>query len=295
MAERWKPNNRKEYFYVNLSCADPKSDTWLNTDIDENRWENGNCFKTKEEAEYAAIKVKELLLSLHPEVATHQKLTAEVFDRPDCPEWAKVAMVNGYGFCLMMDGIPHGSPEDGYIAYGKKTEVMQTWGVFSLKDDNGKFYYVERPEKRVNWDEIEEILCNSTLTFKEIKQELPDWCKEGEWVWSDGDYYEVIETGAYWFRTSRNSYTGLWGANILPQFSQARLRPYNAEEMRVLVGKVIENDEYCYVVQSYDKNLCAVKMDIGWVYAWYLVKHGYTIDGNPCGVLEHLEDGEWVK
>jgi hypothetical protein len=86
MAERWKPNNGEKYFYVNLQYGEPRRDTWLNADLDENRWENGDCFKTKQEAEYAANKVKDLLLSLHPEVATLPKLTAEIFDRPDCPK-----------------------------------------------------------------------------------------------------------------------------------------------------------------------------------------------------------------
>lgn len=293
MSERWKPNNRKEYFYVNISCADPKSDTWLNTDLDENRWKNGNCFKTKEEAEYAAIKVKDLLLRLQPEVAKLPKLTAEVFDRPDCQEWAKYAAVDKDGtarFHAEEPTLPTVLDGEWWCSTGNDTFIT---GEFDASDWQNSL--IERPKKSVNWDEVEEILCNSTLTFKEIKQELPDWCKVGERVWSDGDYYEVIETGADWFRTSRNGDTGLWGANILPQFSQARLRPYNAEEMRGLVGKVISHQLDAYLCVGFHRGNETVDYGPYRHTEQDLLKTGATIDGKPCGVLEHFVDGEWVK
>lgn len=63
-AGRWKPEKGEDYFFFNDELY-PIENQW-----DENGWaigryEAGNCFKTEKEAEAAAEKVKELLLSLH--------------------------------------------------------------------------------------------------------------------------------------------------------------------------------------------------------------------------------------
>lgn len=274
MAERWKPNYEEEYFYVDLLCAGPQRVTWTNHDIDKKMWENGNCFKTEPEAEAAAEKVKALLLSLHSEPVTDcnqlPKLTAEVFDRPDCPVWAQYAAVSKFGRLTFFEGKP----------------VLGNNSFLPLGQNHTTKLYRNEPG---SWDATD---WQNSLIERPAK--LPDWCKVGQWVYlcnctysrivSINDCHVNLENG---ISVGKNS--------IHEEMVPARLRPYDEEEMRGLVGKVIENGAYCYVVQSYDKNLCAVKMDIGWVYAEYLVKHGYTIDGNPCGILEHLEDGEWVK
>lgn len=45
-------------------------------------------------------------------VPQYPKLTADVFNRPDCPEWAKIAVVN-------CDGSAHwGTYENAYISLG---------------------------------------------------------------------------------------------------------------------------------------------------------------------------------
>lgn len=66
MTERWKPKWGEKYWYVD-STIDHDSDLWEWEDFgfDSHRYESGNCFRTEEEAETAAEKVKALLLDLH--------------------------------------------------------------------------------------------------------------------------------------------------------------------------------------------------------------------------------------
>ena len=274
MSKRWQPEKGEEYWNVNDFAAIQKI-VWRDDKFDRDFYEIGNCFKTAAEAKAAADKFRELLLSLHDEPVTNcnqlPKLTAEVFDRPDCPEWAKCAMVNGWGNCLLLDGVPHGTPETGYMGYNRKTQPMQKWGIFDSKDDNGKFYYVERPAK------------------------LPDWCKVGEWCYCLDDlgndkYFKITEIkGEYLYGDD-------WDVSV-SFVKQARLRPYNADEMRGLVGKILErSDGSRNLLTDYNPE------GHGWVYVNYgcqtaedLIIHEYTIDGNPCGVLEHLDNGEWKE
>lgn len=50
----WKPSNRnKAYFYITTS-GNVSSDCWGGEQFDEGRYELGNCYPTKEDAEFAA-------------------------------------------------------------------------------------------------------------------------------------------------------------------------------------------------------------------------------------------------
>lgn len=64
MTERWKPKRGEWYWYVE-SDIKPCEDSWGDFDLDVLRYEAGNCFRTEEEAEATAEKVKALLLDLH--------------------------------------------------------------------------------------------------------------------------------------------------------------------------------------------------------------------------------------
>ena len=129
MSERWKPKEGEEYYFFD-SASTIESERYEEDYIwDEGRIRMGNCFKTAAEAKAAAEKVKALLLSLQDNdknlqdniqdgvtntcqamdkgkenvekrlapLAIFHKLTTEVFDRPDCPEWAKYAAVDDDG------------------------------------------------------------------------------------------------------------------------------------------------------------------------------------------------------
>lgn len=53
----WKPDYRRKYFYVN-ECGGIMNSKWYDDSIDADRYEIGNCFQTKEEAEFALEKAK---------------------------------------------------------------------------------------------------------------------------------------------------------------------------------------------------------------------------------------------
>ncbi|MBO5681798.1 MAG: hypothetical protein J6T08_08820 [Lentisphaeria bacterium] len=123
---------------------------------------------------------------------------------------------------------------------------------------------------------------------------LPDWCKVGEWVYSipAQKYDKIIAIQDFRIVTREMKYTDDYidDGNVV----QARLRPYNAKEMRGLVGKVLEHDGNASLVIVYLGN-GLLRVGTKWVSAERLIEDGYTIDGKPCGKFEHLEDGEWKE
>ena len=77
---------------------------------------------------------------------------------------------------------------------------------------------------------------------------------------------------------------------------QAHIRPYNSEEMQLLVGTVIKYNKNGdrELVLSFHAEDNSVETNSGIVMEFTLLMD-YTINGHPCGVFEHLENGEWVK
>lgn len=57
---KWEPKEGDDYYYID-NDGDIWSDTWDECPIDDDRYDFGNCFKTKEEAEAAAERVKKAL------------------------------------------------------------------------------------------------------------------------------------------------------------------------------------------------------------------------------------------
>lgn len=51
----WKPEGNEKYFFVS-GCGVINSCKWINDTTDNGYYEIGNCFKTKEEAEFALEK-----------------------------------------------------------------------------------------------------------------------------------------------------------------------------------------------------------------------------------------------
>lgn len=129
--------------------------------------------------------------------------------------------------------------------------------------------------------------------------QLPDWCKVGEWVYLSNEEYDKIESiDGFGINLASGAFVNK--KYIHEEAVSARLRKYNAEEMKALVGKVVDKkDGDAFVVTAYtpeldSRKLSAVAIDDMWVTADDVLEY-YTINDSPCGKLEHLENGEWVQ
>lgn len=91
MTEKWKPKICEPYWFIDRD-GDVRYHLWTEWDSDNDKYDFGNCFRTKEEAEAAAEKVKALLLSLHePEAVNSQKTPIfESLQQEDCKKRAFV-------------------------------------------------------------------------------------------------------------------------------------------------------------------------------------------------------------
>lgn len=201
------------------------------------------------------------------------KLTAEVFGRPDCPEWAKWVAVD-------LDG-------SAYF-YGKKpSHTAAKWHPVTARECKWIDRLVFDP---TDWQ-------NSLI---ERPARLPKWCKVGGYGYAyDSGYFKIIEIidggknlKVEWIKEGVQG--TVFGCNIKCK-KQSRLRPYNDIEMRGLVGKVICTCEgKAFMVIAYADG----EVSFGEVLhtAEDLVFDMYKFqDGSPCGKLEHLENGEWVE
>lgn len=273
--ERWKPGYSEAYYYVDSDLS-VVAEYWDGDSyMDKSHYGNYNCFKTEAEAKVVAEKFKKLLKTIHdrseqPTKVEHLlKLTTEVFDRPDCPKWAKFAVVDADGTAM---------------CYGKRP-------IFNIH--NNKWY----PDCTDCCNQIIEGEYDSSdwqNSLIERPTKLPEWCKVGEWcygldIYGKGKYFKIIKI--------QNNYVYGDECCVKSLFvSQARIRPYNSDEMRSLIGKVIEHDNLFILVTYYDGRDNDITLNGYVADAKRLLNEGFTIDGKPCGVLEHLnEDGEWVE
>lgn len=275
MSERWKPENGERYWIIAFS--EVVQSTWRADIADLGRWQVGNCFKTKEEAVTALKKITSLLLSLHePVTECNQlpKLTMDVFDRPDCPDWAKYAAVDESGHAYWYSSLP-------------KNEIYSLTHQCVWHNESKHFKIISGKFDASDWK-------NSLI---ERPAKLPEWCKVGEWVWATAfkTYFKVDEVDAL-FVGGKSVSGGDYSVKI-ENVRQARLRPYNAEEMKALVGTVIEKGPSMHIVTGFENvfdNECMVHAN-GCLYGANDLLRQFTIDGSPCGVPEHLENGEWVE
>ena len=300
MNERWKPMKGETYWVVGRDATVHKF-KWSSDGYDSDNYDIGNCFKTKEEAQAAAEKVKTLLLSLHdndtaasfsipdtvpkievddrgvvldlkPLPDTLPKLTAEVFNRQDCPEDAKIAIVN----------------QDGSACFGSFATAKPAYGFWYGKGD-GKWFILLGKWDASDWQ-------TSLVERPVTETKLPEWCKVGEWC-----YYLDDDWNGKYFKITKIKDNYIYGEDWdidYHHIKQARLRPYNAEEMRGLVGTLIRKGPSLHIITGYENVIddeCMVHVN-GCLYNANDLLRQFAIDNEPCGVLEHLnEKGEWVK
>jgi hypothetical protein len=277
------------------------------------------------------------------------KLTKEVFDRQDCPEWAKYAAVANSGYAYWFKDKPRPGIEQSttsnlvtWTLYDSKQPIPGLWDSSAWQDS-----LIERPKPKLTEEVFNRPGCPKNVQYAVVTSEgrvvgytskpyinkeydcwgfnegcsftvsvagtfdstdwqnslverpikLPDWCKAGEWAYSTvyNEYVKISDIDEFDVEFDRGAYCTVSYKSFLEDYKQARPRPYNAEEMQKLVGKVLELDGNRDLVISYDEYSESVYADAMWMNSDELLSSGYTIDGELCGVFEHLEDGEWVK
>lgn len=277
--KRWKPEYGDTYWYVS-ELVEVEGTTWEDDGIDPVFYESGNCFKTEAEAEAAAEKVKSLMLSLHEECENLQptcnqlatnlpKLTAEVFDRPDCPDWARYAAVDKHRNAMWYEGEPKVVGSLFWNSQGG--QIQEIPGKFDASD--WKNSLVQRPAAK-----------------------LPDWCKPGAWIYTSSEQYLRINGVSIDLQKIELSNGATWSKqDIIDEAVSARLRSYNAEEIPDLPFEVTErNSNFRTTVVSCQGNKVWLAGASTAISTEELMRD-FTAKGEPCGVHEHLENGEWVK
>jgi hypothetical protein len=201
------------------------------------------------------------------------KLTAEVFERPDCPEWAKYAAVDANGVGVYYRNKPKKEGKQ-WVLFG--VAEFRCIGKFDASDWQKSL--IERPAKE--------------------EKALPDWCKVGAIGYCiDCGYFEVkdMQADTITVKAIASGTEHCYSVIDAMFFKKARKRPFNAYEMRGLVGKVIRAGFVYYLVHTYleYKGGEVLIGNENHYNADGLM--GFTVDGKPCYVLEHLENGEWVE
>lgn len=139
--------------------------------------------------------------------------------------------------------------------------------------------------------------------------QVPEWVTIGEWFFfassnfkKDHRYLKITESkhGGVSAKEKNNNGPCWFSFGTLKKFAMpARLRPWTAREA---IGKVIcwegdySHQENIAIINAVDAEGFVQGDLIGNIDLQGLTTSSfYQPDGNPCGVLEHLENGEWVQ
>lgn len=155
-------------------------------------------------------------------------------------------------------------------------------------------------KEKANWHEVVDSAENAQTTSEQfgISEQLPDWVKVGEWVYNiEKKQYQTISliNGTVTCKNIDSEGCTQYGYGaFMSDCVESRKRPFNADEMKALVGKVLRGDkfDYCALITYTEAEMIETQH---YTYTSDELIDGYTIDGKPCYKLEHLENGEWVE
>ena len=143
---KWKPKLGETYYFVTHWLRVSKS-SWADWSGEKWLLEEGNCFRTEQEAEAKLEKIKAIFKD--QQITEHKsKLTAEIFDREDCPTWARYAAVNADGKVALFSNNPsRGDSQWGVTYYSISVNTVILDDVMYDASD-WKNSLIERPKKR---------------------------------------------------------------------------------------------------------------------------------------------------
>jgi hypothetical protein len=275
---KWIPKPNEEYWYVNVyNGSVDKMIYWDTLESDNRMIQFGNCFPTQEEAEKALEKVKRIFSSEPSDELGNKnelpKLTAEIFDRPECPTWANYAVVNEVG--------------KGFYFQSEPERTDHTWQIPPDHGiaDIGKF-------DASDWK-------NSLIKRPKKEKVLPAWCKVGYWVYyfplAEYAKIEQINDG-FVLRFIDGEFITISFKDI-NNLAQANQYSFNNKELRGLVGKAFTTpSDDVSIATNFDSIRNNICIGFEWFTGDELANSVWQLDGKPCFKLEHLnEKGEWVS
>lgn len=222
------------------------------------------------------------------------KLTADALAERgiEWPEWATCAVVD-------TDELAHFFGGDIAPLYAEDEEPF--WW-FSDKRD-GSSGVVKIPGR---WDASD--WRNSKIPRPKDdckKQELPEWCKAGAWVFevTQNKFHRIKALDSFDGRPAvrwDDRDDGYIGSCTIEHLRPARLRPWTFEEDPVLVktknsieffpacwhlGRVTKENEATFFSSNIYSSICEIT-------ASEIAEKCVQLDGSPCGVLEVMEESQ---
>lgn len=233
-----------------------------------NEFEPKNCVFSLQTLDASWVEIENTLTTTS--IKLPNKLT-RVFEFDNCPEWALYA-------AIQKDG--------NMVLFAKKPELSVMFNSLQWWTVNSRFMTYAKK------------LDTSWWKHSLVKRypELPDWCTCGEWVYTCNADYRKVESiidGIVHLSGGLNIPVG----DIHNELVCARLRPFNSDEMKEMVGKIIDINQHKLIVHRFDvsKKTLQIGNYIDVRANDLLEREEWHINGKPCGVFEHLENGEWVQ
>ena len=266
---KWKPKLGETYYFVTHWLRVSKS-SWANWSGEKRLLEEGNCFRTEQEAEAKLEKIKAIFKE-HQTTEQKLKLTVGVFDREDCPEWAMYAALNADGKVWFFSNKPSCKAGKWNVDYcGIVVQAITLVDVVYDASD-WKNSLVERPWKH---------------------KRLPDWVTVG------APYYS---TDSQSFRNfteyDLEDVDGLYQLIKVGIYREARCEVLSTDEIEALIGKVLQhtNGDKALVC-SYNKKTNLVYMGHYTVTPEELLCY-WTLDGKRCGKMFYWSRSSeaWIK
>lgn len=271
----WKPKVGGLFWAV-TSTGEVVACTYAPGTIDDERWAIGNCYKTREEAAEKAEAIKKLFKTNTKITKQKPKLTVEVFDREDCPAWAKWVAVDEDGEAFYYESEPE--INDGIWINSSGANVAMISDGYDNSDY--KHSLIKRPEKVV----------------------LPDWVKPDAIGWhAEEGYFHIFSIDSeksmapgIYFRRVKYSTNGFFlYRTFVEECSEAR-HIVDAED---LVGKKVRRaNDVVRLITRCDANIGRVDLgDLKGIPIGALTtSKNYQLIGELKFKYQHKEDGEWV-
>lgn len=186
-------------------------------------------------------------------------------------------------------------PEDGekFWCFDGFGYVIEDTYCKTYDDDKLEFgnCFKTKDEAETAAEKVKDLLLSFQGTTQ--SKNLPEWCKVGEWV----AYYE--DDQYKYFQITGIELNRLYGKDgkfsFVCDVEKARLRPYNTGEIPDLPFEVsYRNSNFRTIITSCEGNKIWLACSTTAISTEELMRD-FTIKGNPCGVLEHLENGKWVR